>query len=283
MIVNQIRLIPWFNCNITCTHCFYQNITIKDKLLINVIDKKLTDYNIQLGPKLKLHLTGGEPLIDAKALCDYLSYFQQRTNISQIVVSTNGTCNIKHAFKYLRPLCKHLFIVVTIDSWTESPIRFISARPLVGNYLLKGICQHDCSQLGLAIPYHSKVPNEERLKIITYAIKAGVKYFEVNLIKRCLYPNVIHVAKDLFEIWEYVRSYNDVELRGDWLSFVVIGDVYCKKFEKNTIVLSPTSTISVCELEVQADNLNVHQYIACKYSHSQIRQIGRIIRSQMGT
>lgn len=283
-MITQIRIIPWFTCNIRCSYCFYRNVDSKFTLSPSSLRKALIQIKERIGPSLDIHFTGGEPLINPVLLSEYLDVITELSCVNKVSISSNGTLLIDTAMTFIKPFCSEAFIIVTIDAWDASQYRFLDEQAVIGRKILEGIFEMRWYKVGIATTLLPSLQFSDYKRIISKALEKGIRHFELNLAKGFQYAKLNNVAQLLFEIYTYTRRIDKCVLYGDWIDYIRNGTVYCKR-KKNenseSILILPTADIRVCEMDFDDYQKILIQPEKCIYPHPQIAKICYFLKDSL--
>lgn len=276
-MIRQIRIIPWFTCNIICHYCFYQNIKKDSVLTPPVFKRVLSSSQVKLAPSINIHFSGGEPLLAPKKINDLLKVARTLCDISCVSFVTNGTIPISSFTDVVYSHCKKIFGLITIDSWGESRYRFLDGIPIVGEKIIKSIPKTKCYELGVAMPFLPELEFDEFRKITSAAMEKNIYYFELNLVKGMRYKCLTKVKSLLRKILEYHSKNKKFRLAGDWLIYSRKGYLPCKRAGATygqSIVILPDGSINRCELDVIGRHkIKGERIKRCIYAHDQISNV----------
>lgn len=98
--INYLRISVTDRCDLRCVYCMKEKMTFLPKSEILTLEEieRLCDNFIEMGVK-KIRLTGGEPLVrkDIIELIKKLNLKKEKTNLSEITLTTNGSLLEKYA------------------------------------------------------------------------------------------------------------------------------------------------------------------------------------------
>ena len=272
-MITQIRIVPWFACNIRCSYCFYRDFDSKVTLSPSSLRKVLIQVKNRIGSSINVHFTGGEPLINPPLLGEYLNTISELFHVSAVSISTNGTFLIDAAMEFIKPFCSDVYVIVTIDAWEVSKYRFFNNQPVIGRQILERISENRWYKVGIVTALLPSLQFSDYKRILSKALEKNIRYFELNFTKGFTYVDLDKIARLLFEIYTYIGKIDKCELCGDWIDYIENGTVYCKRKgsgNSESILILPTSDIRLCELDI-GDHQNIStQPEECIYQHPQI-------------
>jgi len=104
-------------CNLRCKHCYQEDFSKNDDLdepgLKKISDNILSTLN-EWGNTACIHLTGGEPLLKPEIFL-LLDELNQKPDVEELGIITNGLCIDDHVIKKLSPFSKLRKIKISLD------------------------------------------------------------------------------------------------------------------------------------------------------------------------
>ena len=104
--ISHLKIQVGTNCNYKCKYCiqaanYYQYVPVASKEDIAKFFSMLDESEMELLPKAKIHLWGGEPLVYWKALIYLIPELRKRYPESQIWFASNGTLLTEDKLQFL--------------------------------------------------------------------------------------------------------------------------------------------------------------------------------------
>ncbi|APT72892.1 hypothetical protein BG95_08550 [Thermosipho sp. 1063] len=200
-----ISILPTFNCNLKCIHCFYESRPDKSYQMLNrdyipLIIELINSYNIE-----NVTIGGGEPLTYPhlrKLLTDLL----EKTNV-KIFLLTNGLLlyKIKDFLKNTQ-----LSIQVSFDATNADTYQKVRG----GNFqnLLENIAYLKDLKTDTALSYTIHTINkDEVIKFIKFSEKIGINFLHFPIIEnygRAKINQLSPAPKELIDLYQFLVYYS---------------------------------------------------------------------------
>lgn len=203
------------SCNLRCVHCYQEGYTFKDlpieKLMCiaNQIVEALKKWNM-LG---RISLTGGEPFLNP-LLLTLVEYFENKNEIKQIDILTNGTCITKKHVDFLKNCTKLHQIQISIDGPTADVHDKVRGK---GTFLKVVNSINLLKENGIEVALMFTLMRQNKdcaVKVIEFAENMGVHAVTVERVTPCGHSNI----KDILSKDEIRDIYENITIRANNIS-----------------------------------------------------------------
>jgi len=201
-----ISILPTFNCNLKCIHCFYEskpdeNYQMLSKEYIPLIINLINRYNIE-----NVTIGGGEPLT-WPYLRNLLTEVLEKTN-AKIFLLTNGLLLDKIIEDILTT--PRFNVQISFDAVRENTYQKVRG----GNFqkLLKNVAKLKNSKADIALSYTIHSYNkDEVIEFIKYSEKIGINFLHFPIIEnygRAKINQLSSVHEELIDLYQFLVYYS---------------------------------------------------------------------------
>lgn len=204
-------------CNLRCTHCYQEDYSPDGEMSLDelkAIADKLIKALIKWNKKGKIALTGGEPFLKPE-LFPLLEYLDQRPQIANLYILTNGTLITKEICNKICAIKKVSRVQVSLDGATAETHDFIRGR---GNFkkALKGIELLGDSNIKVNLMYTVQRGNKEEIPaLFDLAAHLGINSLLIERFVPCGNGRKISSemlsSEELRDVFSYISTRTDYE------------------------------------------------------------------------